>query len=90
MALDDIRKLLEGEENVLHPKLEAHMQKWRDCPSCGALFAPAYIDGKMRFQCVGCGCVVDPDTGLILALGNSAKTKEVIFNPPDGGRGGQA
>lgn len=74
---DVIKKLLEGEENVLTPRIEGSFKRPPGCPACGGIMVQDREDGRDRLICPGCNCAMDVETGLVVRLGNPEKTREL-------------
>jgi predicted RNA-binding Zn-ribbon protein involved in translation (DUF1610 family) len=84
-----IKKLLETEEDVLRPTTS---HNGAACPSCGgALLSALDVEAKrLMLSCPTCGFSVEPQTGIIAALGHPERTKETVvqmITPASGQRG---
>jgi len=78
---DKIRKLLEGHQSVLADKV-AEDEKYyagKACPFCGSKcvplvdsttpFIPGRLTPKCNLQCMSCGTLFEPDTGIVIEEG---------------------
>lgn len=91
MKPEDVLKAIEGYENELDPErkaLEAFYRQFR-CKACGgavrkelnkshAFADPGTLTARALLRCTVCNCLFDPHSGLVLELGNAAKTPEDI------------
>lgn len=73
MSEDDIIRILATEEDLLTPKLAAGPKL---CPGCGGALSVKVEAVGIRYNCLSCGLVLDPETGFISRLGNTALTEE--------------
>jgi len=89
MDRDLLEQCLEGHEDVLTPKAEERNKFFGSlqCPRCGSECRPESIvraeeSGavltKTNARCLGCGCLFEPDLGLIIEMGNLAKLEPDI------------
>ena len=83
-------KLLEGAVDVITPAVEArrkHFEKAR-CPACGGrVHSEVWVEDLSRMRadevvpygrarCAACGCLFDPDTGLVYQKGDITQMVE--------------
>ncbi len=84
-----ILKLLEGHVDTIGPAAEEQDKFYASqiCPYCQGDSTQKHADGRLTFsgesalpkfllKCDSCGCIFDPHTGLIAALGNLAEALE--------------
>jgi len=85
-------RLLEGHEDTITPLAAQREQFYQNqtCPQClGAsfrktgdarfLFRPGEALPRYWLECEGCKCVFDPHSGLVIKMGNVAKSLEPAF-----------
>lgn len=89
MDPETAKKLIEGHEDVLTPKAEAE-RKFYDslqCPRCAGnirremdILVSDDLQVSTRFlaRCLECGCLFNPDLGLIIEMGNLGRLKPAI------------
>jgi hypothetical protein len=77
MKIDELRKAVEGQENIIGPAVERHEAyfKFLSCPNCGGKCFP-YLDARRPLftegsilpnyiaKCQSCDCTFEPQTKL--------------------------
>ena len=83
-----IRKLLEGHRDVLTPAAEQSERYYaaQSCPRCGGscrrmgdlstMFKEDQLLPQFYLECLACGCVFEPQSGLVLEMGNVGQAVE--------------
>ena len=77
---DIVRQLLDEETDKVSSISEVDEQLYLDavCPRCEnqcrkSGLAPGGVVQRFLLECLGCGCVFNPHSGMIVAMGNLAK-----------------
>ena len=82
------RKLLEGHQDILSGAAEQHEQFYsnQSCPRCSGgcrrvgdpqmMFREGQALPRYQLECLACGCVFDPHSGIIVEIGNIGQAIE--------------
>lgn len=82
------QRLIEHEEDILSPAVEARAQKYSaPCPRCGGAmhqrlaartFTSDSVLPRTVAKCVDCDCEIDAQSGLMTATGNPAQVESPL------------